>query len=130
MNPYAPAKQAYTQAAVMTASPERLVVMLYDGAIRFLHQAAAAIRVNDPVRAHDRLRRAEAIIDELNFTLDLEQGGEVAQRLRSIYLFCRRRLIECNLKRDADGVAQVAKLLGELRESWEKVADGALRQSA
>lgn len=114
----------------MTASPERLVVMLYDGAIRFLHQAAAAIRASDPVLAHDRLRRAEAIIDELNYTLDLDRGGEVADRLRAIYLFCRRRLLECNLRRDADGVVEVAKLLGELRESWERVADGALRESA
>lgn len=130
MNPYAPAKQAYTEAAVMTATPERLVVMLYDGAIRFLHQAAASIRAGDPVRTHDRLRRAEAIIDELNFTLDLEEGGEIAQRLRSIYAFCRRRLLECNLRRDADGVVQVAKLLAELRESWEQVAVGALRESA
>jgi len=114
----------------MTATPERLVVMLYDGAIRFLHQAAAAMRANDPVRARDRLRRAEAIVDELNYTLDFEQGGEVAERLRGIYLFSKRHLLESNLRRDPDGVDQVAKLLGELRESWDHIAIETLRKSA
>ena len=114
----------------MTATPERLVVMLYDGAIRFLHQAAAAMRAGDPVRAHDRLRRAEAIVDELNFTLDLDKGGEVAERLRGIYLFCKRHLLESNLRRDPAGIDSVAKLLGELRQSWDELAVESLRLSA
>ena len=130
MRQYAPAKNAYAETAVLTASPERLVVMLYDGAIRFLHQAAAAVRAGDPIRTRDRLRRAEAIIDELNHTLDFERGGEIATHLRGIYLFCKRRLLECNLHRDAEGITQVAALLGELRESWESVASEALRKSA
>ena len=114
----------------MTASPEQLVVMLYDGAIRFLHQAAAAMRAGDPIRTNDRLRRAETIISELNHTLDFERGGDIAPRLRSVYLFARRRLLECNLTRDADGIVEVANLLGELRESWDTIAGESLRRSA
>ena len=93
--------RAYTESSVLTAPPERLVVMLYDGAIRFLKQAAVAERGGQHQMFLDRLRRAEAIIDELNVTLDMSQG-EVAARLRSIYLFCKRHLVEAHLKRDAE----------------------------
>ena len=96
---YAGANRAYTESSVLTAPPERLVVMLYDGAIRFLKQAAVAERGGQHQMFLDRLRRAEAIIDELNVTLDMSQG-EVAARLRSIYLFCKRHLVEAHLKRD------------------------------
>ena len=91
---YAGANRAYTESSILTAPPERLVVMLYDGAIRFLKQAAAAERNGHHQLFLERLRRGEAIIDELNVTLDMAQGGEVAVRLRSIYLFCKRHLVE------------------------------------
>ena len=72
MNQYAAAQRAYTESAVTTASPEQLVVMLYDGAIRFLRQGAGAYQSSDIVQAHDRIRRAEAIINELNYSLDMK----------------------------------------------------------
>jgi len=120
MNPYA-RPQAYREAAVMTASPEQLVVMLYDGTNRFLLQAAAAMRAGQSEAAHNRLRRAEAIIEELHNTLDPSQG-EVAERLASIYIFCRKLLNEARLQRNADKIDQVAGLLAELRESWAQIA--------
>ena len=125
MNPYASAQQAYTESSVLTAPPERLIVMLYDGAIRFLNQAAAAMRAGDASRSLDRIRRAEAIIDELNLSLDMSQG-EVAERLRSIYVFCRRQLLDANMHGSAEHVDSVVKLLSELREGWQ----GALAQAA
>ena len=125
MTPYASAKQAYAEASVMTASPERLVVMLYDGAIGFLRQASLAIAAGDRDMARARMRRAEAIVDELNLTLDMEQGGDVATRLRSIYLFCKRHLWEAQLRQDAAPVADVIRLLADLREAWEGVASTA-----
>ncbi len=120
MNPYAAAKLAYTEASVMTASPERLVVMLYDGAIRFLHQSAAALRAGKRDTARERLRRATAIIDELTRSLDLSQG-EIAVGLRSIYSFCSRHLIDSTLHADPEGYEKVAELLAELRESWAAI---------
>jgi flagellar protein FliS len=69
----------------------------------------------------DRLRRGEAIIDELNVTLDMSQG-EVAARLRSIYLFCKRHLVEAHLNRDAGHIDEVVRLLTDLRESWQQLA--------
>ncbi len=104
----------------MTASPERLVVMLYDGAIRFLHQSAAALRAGKRDTARERLRRATAIIDELTRSLDLSQG-EIAVGLRSIYSFCSRHLIDSTLHADPEGYEKVAELLAELRESWAAI---------
>jgi len=120
---YATASRAYTESSVLTAPPERLVVMLYDGANRFLVRAAAAIRAGDAGQAGEQLGRANAILDELLGTLDHEAGGAVAERLESIYLFCERTLVEAQLQRDADKVDRVAALLAELREAWAAIAD-------
>lgn len=120
MNQYATAKLAYAEASVMTASPERLVVLLYDGAIRFLQQAAAALREGRYKQSRDRLHRAQAVIDELNRSLDLRQG-EVAYGLRSIYGFCTRHLIESTAQSDPEGYEEVAELLSGLRESWVEI---------
>jgi flagellar secretion chaperone FliS len=118
---YAGANRAYTESSILTAPPERLVVMLYDGAIRFLRQAAVAERSGQHQMFLDRLRRGEAIIDELNVTLDMSQG-EVAARLRSIYLFCKRHLVEAHVQRDPGHVDEVVRLLSDLRESWQQLA--------
>src|SRR5207342_2077792 len=118
---YAGAHRAYTESSILTAPPERLVVMLYDGAIRFLKQAAAAERGGQHQMFLDRLRRGEAIIDELNVTLDMSQG-EVAAQLRSIYLFCKRHLVQAHLKCDAGHIDEVVRLLTDLRESWQQLA--------
>jgi len=119
MNPYA-RPQAYREASVMTASPEQLVVMLYDGAGRFLTQAEGAMLGGTWLQASEKLSRAEAIIDELLATLDME-AGEIAERLQAIYVFCKTRLIEARLERDPGRVDQVARLLAELREAWAHI---------
>ena len=112
----------YKQASILTAPPGRLVVMLYDGCLRFLFQAAYAMREGDRAASRDRMRRAEAIIDELTVTLDHEKGGEVASRLQGIYAFCRRHLIEASLEQDPSKIEEVSGLLGELREAWAEIA--------
>jgi flagellar protein FliS len=109
----------------MTASPEQLVVMLYDGAGRFLRQAEGSMIDGSWLQASEKLSRAEAIIDELLATLDMD-AGEVADRLQSIYVFCKTRLIEARIERDAVRVDQVARLLGELREAWSQVRSPAV----
>jgi flagellar protein FliS len=113
---------AYQQQSVLTAPRERLVVMLYDGCLRFLHQAAHAMRAGDALAADGRLRRAEAIIDELLATLDHDRGGVIASRLQGIYVFCRRQLLDARRDRDAGLIDKVSKLLGELRDAWAAVA--------
>jgi flagellar protein FliS len=120
MNPY-DAKRAYTESSVLTAPPERLVVMLYDGAIRFLSQAAVALRAQNGRVFLDRVQRGEAIITELNLTLDMRQG-EVAERLRAIYQFCNMHLATATMESDPGKVDDVIRLLGELREAWQQIA--------
>lgn len=124
MTPTATSQRAYQQSAVLTAPPERLVLMLYDGAGRFLHQASRALTDADVATANGRLQRAEAIIDELLTSLD-PTAGEVAENLRDLYLFCRRHLAEARIERDPRKIDAVAEMLAGLREAWAQIAQPA-----
>jgi flagellar protein FliS len=121
---YAASPQSYQQSAILTAPPERLVVMLYDGAGRFLQQAAVAMRAGDNERSNRSLQRAEAILDELLATLNLD-AGELAEHLRDIYLFCRRTLNDARIGTEPAKIDAVAGLLAELRESWAQIGGAA-----
>jgi flagellar protein FliS len=116
----APALRAYQERSVQTATPEQLLVMLYDGAIRFLAQATVAMSDGDLERANVRLQRAEAILDELLATLDMD-AGQVAERLRDLYLFCRRHLNEARVDKDHEKVDAVVGLLEELRDAFAQI---------
>jgi flagellar protein FliS len=125
LSAYAPAAAspaAYLQQAVLTASPGQLVVMLYDGACRFLTQAAYAMREGDRFRSHQRLGRAEAIIDELLVTLDME-AGDISTQLQAIYVFCRRQLTDARMDDDAERIQWVHDQLADLREAWAEIAN-------
>jgi flagellar protein FliS len=106
----------------MTASPAQLVVMLYDGACRFLRQAEIAAGEGAWSHALDRLDKADAIVDELLVTLDKDQGGEIAERLQGIYVFCKRLLIEARIGQDVEPIGRTIGLLSNLREAWAEVA--------
>jgi flagellar protein FliS len=123
MNPYA-SPQAYRDTSVLTASPEQLVVMLYDGAVRFLRQAEVAMDEHAWQHGFDRLSRGEAIIDELLATLNMD-AGEIAERLQAIYVFSKRCLVEARLQRSPDKIRHVVALLADLREAWVKLAAAA-----
>jgi flagellar secretion chaperone FliS len=113
---------AYKQSSILTATPGQLVVMLYDGCLRFLHQATYAMRDDDMATADNRLQRAEAIIDELHSTLDMEQGGVIASRLQGIYVFCSRHLLEARMAKEPEMIEKVGELLAELRDAWSQIA--------
>ena len=121
MNPYA-SPAAYRNSSVMTASPGQLVVMLYDGMARFLKQAELAADEGDWGRASERMTRCDAILDELLLTLDLEAGGEIATRLQSIYVFCKRLLIDARVEHSTEPVVEAARLLADLRGAWAEAA--------
>lgn len=121
MNSYAASTAAYQQQAVLTATPGQLVVMLYDGAIRFLRQADVAMGEGAVTHSHDRLNRAEAIIDELLSTLDMSQGS-IPQNLEGIYVFWKRLLWEVRLERDRDKLATLIRQIANLREAWAQIA--------
>jgi flagellar protein FliS len=112
---------AYRRGTVLAATPTQLVVLLYDGARRFLRQGANAMRDGEVERAHKALRRGERIISHLDGTLDFEQG-EVSQSLHAIYLFCLSHLNAARMSQDPSLIEEVGELLGDLRDAWSQLA--------
>jgi flagellar secretion chaperone FliS len=121
MSTLAMAPSAYRQNAVLAATPAQQVVMLYDGARRFLRQSTIAIRAGEVERAHNTLRRAELIIAHLDGTLDFEQG-QLPARLHAIYQFCLAHLGRGRMDQDPAKLEAVSELLGELRDAWAQIA--------
>lgn len=109
---------AYRTSAVETASPEQLTLMCYDGALRFMRRAASALENDDRSAANSAVGRAQAIVNELNVTLDMEAGGEISVNLRSLYLFVNRHLSEALVAGDAAMVRESIGIIGELRGAW------------
>lgn len=123
MNPsYSRYSQAYQKAAVNTVDQGKLIVMLYDGAIKFLTLAADKVSKGDAYEAHQNLSKAKNIIAELMGSLNVEKGGEIATNLQRLYAYMYNELIEANLNRDAKRLMAVTELLKELREGWKTVA--------
>jgi flagellar secretion chaperone FliS len=114
--------QAYYQTHVQSQSPLELVVMLYDGALRFLQMAADATRRNDLVGKREGMSRATAIIAELQNTLNLTEGGEVAQSLDHLYTYITGRLLDANVKKDPVPIEEAIRLLRPLRDAWAQIA--------
>ncbi len=113
---------AYKENNVTSQSPGKLIVVLYDGAIKFLHQAIAQIEAGDPGKKAELITKAINVIEELNVSLDLELGGEVAGNLRSLYNFMIRQLTTANIKQDTQMIREVIGLLSELNESWKAIS--------
>lgn len=114
--------QAYYQTHVQSRSPLELVVMLYDGAIRFLREAEAAMLAKDLATKGRSLSRALAILTELQNNLNFEQGGELADRLDSLYTYMIGRLVDANIKGDPAGIQECLVLLDNLRGAWAEIA--------
>lgn len=119
MNSYGRYSQAYRKAAVSTVDQRRLIVMLYDGAIKFLSMATDRMAKGDTYEAHRNLIRGKSIIAELLASLNMDAGGEIARNLQRLYTYMFNELIEANLNNDTQRVAQVISLLKELRVGWQ-----------
>ena len=121
-----PALKAYQSAGahgqVGAADPHRLVLLMLDGAIDRLAMARGHIERGQIPQKAETLSRAMAIIDSLNAHLDLEKGGEIAVNLRGLYDYASRRLLEANLRNDADALGEIAALLKEIRTGWRAIA--------
>ena len=113
---------AYYQTHVQSRSPLELVVMLYDGALRFLDQAAEAMDRGDLASKGVALSKAFAILGELQNTLNVRDGGDVAQQLDALYAHMHARLLEANVQRSSAPIRDVIKLLQPLRDAWSQVA--------
>ena len=107
IRPSAKGWQSYQQVATQTASRGQLVLMLFDGAVRFLEQALAGFEQEDPglfnLTINNNVQRAQAIVDELNGSLDMGQGADLARHLRDLYNYLDRRLDESNRTKSPRG---------------------------
>jgi flagellar secretion chaperone FliS len=112
---------AYKESAVLSAPPELLVVMLYDGARKFLFQAGVAMRDGQIELTNRKLRRAEDIIQHLRDTLDMDQG-DIPANLESIYVFCLRQLRQARFEKDPAALEHVSTMLGQLREAFATIS--------
>jgi len=113
---------AYIQTHVQSRSPLELVVTLYDGAVRFMTEARTAMEQNDLGRKRSAMSRALAIISELQSTLNLEQGGEIATQLDALYTYINGRMLDASMKNDVAAVDECVRLLSTLRSGWAEIA--------
>jgi len=120
----------YQQVEVSTCNKLQLVVMLYDGAIRFLGEARTAILTKNVRAKAVALDRALAIIGELQSTLQLEDGGDVAASLNSLYNYMNESLLLASAKMDPKPVEHVIRLLKTLNSAWSEIAQKAEHSSA
>ena len=113
---------AYRTVDAQSRSPLELVVMLYDGAIRFLGEAREAHERNDQWARAKAVSKALAIVGELRTTLNLEEGSSLAEELDRLYDYMMGRLLEISTKRDLSGLEEVQRLLITVREGWVQVS--------
>jgi len=116
------ARIAYRQIEVNGSNSLKLVVMLYDGAIRFLGDAKACLENRDLRGKTTAINRALAILGELQSTLRIEQGGEIAKSLDRLYTYITGKLLEANANNDPKGINEAIRLLHILNSAWTKIA--------
>ncbi len=117
------ANNPYLRDAVMTATPEQLQLMLYDGAIRFALQARDAILAKDYSTSYEKLTRTQNIISEMQAGLNYDVNPELCERVAAIYNFLFRKLVDANVNRDVDAIDDAVKVLRIERETWQIVVD-------
>ena len=116
--------QTYLVQQIMTASPAKLVAMLYERAITLLHETVDAIEAGDIERRWRANGKATDVICHLWGTLDRERGGEIAENLNRLYGFMMMRLTMVDVENNAQAARDVIGLLDPLRRSWHEIAEG------
>ncbi len=116
--------QKYLEQQIMSASPAKLVAMLYERAITLLRETVDAIDAGDIERRWQANAKATEVISHLWGTLDRERGGEIAENLNRVYGFMLMRLTMIDVENNAQAAREVIELLEPLRTSWQKIADG------
>lgn len=121
---YAQAAATYQRNAVMTASPEKLVKMLYDGALKNLEQARVGLEDEQTARSEavgNALSKAMGIIGELRASLDHAAGGDIARDLDALYEFALDQLSTSNIERTTAGVVTTTEIMRTLKEGWDGI---------
>ena len=121
---YAQAAATYQRNAVLNASPEKLVVLLYEGAIKNLEKARIGLEAAATARSAEvgnHLGRSIGIIGELRASLDHAAGGDIARNLDSLYEYGLDQLSQANLSRTPEGVKNTLKIMRSLKEGWDGI---------
>ncbi len=109
----------YKQNAVLTATPEELTLMLYDGAIKFMNIGKYSIENKELEKAHSSLVRAQDIILELNYSLDMNY--EISKELRVLYDFVLAKLVDANINKDSKAIEEALTIVNDMRDTWKEV---------
>ena len=116
----------YQQAQVQTADRGQLLLLMFDGGLKFLAGAEKALSEGKVPEFAQQLGRAQAVIAELLHTLDHEAGGEIAQNLDRLYRFMLDHLVEANLKKSPEHIGQVRRILGIIADAYRQILSGGL----
>ena len=117
----------YKETQVSTANQGKLIVMLYDGAIKFMN---IAIENMDPKTydvVNNNIIRAADIITELLVSLNMKEGGEVSSNLFNLYMYFKKRLLQANIEKKSEILQEVIKNMTELRNAWDKISGSEAR---
>jgi len=117
LNPY----QKYQENKIEGSSQGEMIILLYEGCIRFINEALIFIEDKKIQDAHNKIIKAQRIINELMVTLDFDAGGEIAQNLYNLYDFIMNELIRANIKKEPDGLLNSIEVMQELLEAWKIV---------
>lgn len=118
----------YQKSAVQGASPIQLIVMMYDGALRFMEAGRHAMQQKDLEKQNANLQKAQRVVVELMACLDMKNGGEVAKNLFALYSYVVDELVQANMSDDLKAVERSIKVISDLRESWSELQKS-VRQS-
>ena len=123
MSTYSNYQNAYKKASVNTLDQNKLIIMLYDGAIKNANFAVEYIKSGEIEKVHDSLIKTKNIVTELLAPLNMEHGGEIAKNLKSLYSYMFSLLIEANMEKKSKPVLTVIDLLKELRGAWVQIRE-------
>ena len=121
MSTYGNYQNAYKKASVNTLDQNKLIIMLYDGAIKNASFAVEHMKSGQIEKVHDCLIKTKNIVTELMATLNMDRGGDIAKNLQSLYSYMFSQLIEANMSKNSEPVIVVIDLLKELRAAWTQI---------
>lgn len=117
------AANAYFQTKVNTTDQGQLLIMLYDGALRYINQARDKILAKDYAAKGVLISKVIDIINELSASLNIEKGGSLATNLNNLYILCTARLLQANLKMSIESLDSVAQILSGLRSAYAQIVE-------
>ena len=112
----------YRETQIMTASQGKLIVLLYEGTIRFIDAALAALKDKKLDVVNNNLLRAQDIVTELALSINFE-AGDIATKMYNLYMYFNRKLVEANIRKESEPILEVRGMLVSLLEAWRQVAE-------